>query len=338
MISPPDADAVISYFQQCPESPDGKKMAFTIFYQPDSMGIVVKDLNSGELKTINKIKGQVRHTGAHPIWIDNESLIYGSPSEYVIYHHNIITGAIRQYPGGKISDYSLINKKLLFVNSNKNMGQVGVYTMDFSSNEGDCVVSLDDVATLKEEIGTINPLNYWRIDHPYWSPNGKKILFQIKTDKNKSTKKDDYIFYADEYGEHIHFIGRKPMHVQWWDNESVFGHDWQDKEDYYMRRYDLKGNLVEELSGPGCHGAVSPDRQWIVTESWYGSDPIRVFLYRKGKTNHEKLLFEQKAIVNGIEFWKVRSHVHPAFSRDGKKVYFNGQGADGKSKVWRYSL
>ena len=128
------------------------------------------------------------------------------------------------------------------------------------------------------------------------------------------------------------------MHVQWWDNKSLFGHDWHDKGDYHMRRYDLKGALLEEISGPGCHGAVSPDRNWIVTESWYGSDPIKVFLYKKGETEPAKLLYWQRAVVKGIKFWDVRSHIHPAFSRDGKRVYFNGQGSDGKSKVWCYDL
>lgn len=338
MVSPPAADAVISYFQQCPESQDGEKIAFTIFYPPDSMEIVVKNFSSGEIWSVNIIKGQARHSGAHPVWADSETLIYGSPSEYEIYHHNLKTGTIKKYAGGQISDYSVANNKLLFINKNINKGKVGFYLLDFNTNEIRCLVSVEDVVKLKNEIGTENPVEHWRIDHPYWSPDGKKINFQIKTKKDKSTREDDYIFYSDENGENIHFIGKKPMHVQWWDNQSVFGHDWQDKMDYNMRRYNLEGKMIEEISGPGCHGAVSPNRAWVVTESWYGSDPIKVYLYKKGETNPSKLLFEQPAIVNGIEFWEVRSHIHPAFSRNGKKVYFNGQGADGKSKVWCYDL
>jgi Tol biopolymer transport system component len=338
IISPTNADAVISYFQQCPESPDGKKAAFTIFHSPDSMEVVIKIMATGEIISIAKIKGQARHSGAHPVWANNETLIYGSPSEYEIYHHNIESGKATKYVGGQISDYSEKNKKLLFINKNSDRGKVGIYVLDFSTNTSKCLVSVQDVALLKDEIGTKNPVEYWRIDHPYWSPDGKKINFQIKTAKDQSTRKNDYIFYADENGRDIYFIGRKPMHVQWWDNNSVFGHDWQDKMDFHMRRYDLKGKMLEELSGPGCHGAVSPNRNWIVTESWYGSDPIKVFLYQKGETVPAKLLFQQQAVVNGIKFWELRSHIHPAFSRDGKSVYFNGQGSDGKSKVWCYDL
>ena len=71
IFSSPEADAVISYFQQCPESPDGIKAAFTIFHSPDSMEVVMKILANGELKSVNKIKGQHRHSGKHPVWADN---------------------------------------------------------------------------------------------------------------------------------------------------------------------------------------------------------------------------------------------------------------------------
>jgi len=338
LISSPNDDAVISYFQQCPESPDGKRVAYTIFHVPDTMEVVVKELASGKTTSVAKIKGQSRHNGAHPVWANNETLIYGSPSEYEIYYHSIKNNKIKKYAGGQISDYSEKNNKLLMINNNPGKGKTGIYMLDFNTKVSKCLISVEEVATLKETIGTKNPVEYWRIDHPYWSPNGKKILFQIKTAKDKSTKNDDYIFYADENGQNINFIGRKPMHVQWWDDESVFGHDWQDKMDYHMRRYNLKGKMLEELSGPGCHGAVSPNRNWIVSESWYNSDPIQVFLYKKGDPEAMKLIYQQPAIVNGIKFWEVRSHIHPAFSRDGKKVYFNGQGSDGKSKVWCYDL
>jgi Tol biopolymer transport system component len=302
------------------------------------MEVVVKILATGEIKSIAKIKGQHRHSGTHPVWADDEILIYGSPSEYEIYHHNIKTGAIMKYAGGQISDYSPVNNKLLYINKNIEKEKIGIYALDFSTNTSTCLVTREEVALLKEKIGTKNPVEHWRLDHPYWSPDGKKINFQIKTFKDKSLREHDYIFYTDEYGKDIHYIGLKPMHVQWWDNNSVFGHDWQDKKDYHMRRYDLEGTMLEEITGPGCHGAVSPNRSWVVTESWYGSDPIKVFLYKRGETNPVKLIFQQPAVVNGIKFWEVRSHIHPAFSRDGKKVYFNGQGSDGKSKVWCYDL
>ncbi len=334
MISPADANAVIAYYHQCPEDPTGEKVAFTIFHEPDTMEVVVKDIVSGKISSVAKIGGRERHMGAHPIWADKNTLIYCSHSEYVIYRHNIKTGEIRKYPGGLISDYSPVNNKLLFTNLYNPQMPIGMYILDFNTHESRCLVSVQDLAPLKDEIGTQNPMEHWRIDHPFWSPDCKMINFEIKTAKGKSTRTDDYYFYCDTNGKNIYLVGYKPMHLQWWDNESIFGHDWQDRIDYHMRRYDLKGKVLEELSGPGCHGTVSPDRKWIVTESWYGSDPVKVFLYKKGEIESTKILFQQPATVNGIKFWDVRSHVHPAFSRDGKKVYFNGQGDDGKSKVW----
>lgn len=338
IISPPDGDAVTAYFQQFPDNPSGNKIAFTVFHAPDTMEVMVRDLVSGAFTSVAKIKGQGRHVGAHPIWVDDHTLIYSTFIKKGIYRHDLKTGIVEQYEGNDISDYSPANNKLLFISKDQSKGPVGVYVLDFNTKETKCLVSVKDIAPLKSEIGTENPVEYWKLIHPYWSPDGKKINFQITTAKNKSTAKDDYSFYCDENGKNIHFIGRKPIHPQWWDNESIYGHDWQDKKDYHARRYDLKGKVLEELSGPGCHGTVSPDRKWVVTESWYDSDPIEVFLYKKGETRPTGMLFTQPATVNGIKFWETRSHVHPAFSRDGKKVYFNAQGADGKSKVWCYDL
>ncbi len=338
LLSPPDGDAVVSYFHQFADSPDGQRVVFTVFDSPESMQVVVMDLRNGAMTRIASVAGQNRHTGAHPLWISDHALIYCSGADYKIYYHDLRTGKIVAFDGGHISDYSSVNRKILYKNNDPSKEPVGIYEIDLNTGIRRRLICLSEVAKLKSEIGTENSVRYWRLDHPYWSPDGDKILFQVKTSSGKSNARDDYIFFADARAEQIHFIGNKPMHVQWWDNESVFGHDWQEAKDYHMRRWNLDGELIEELSGPGCHGTVSPDRQWIVTESWYRSDPINVYLYRRGEVVPRKQIFSQPAVVQGKSFWDIRSHVHPTFSRDGKRVFFNGQGVDGQSKVWVFEL
>ena len=186
MISPENDDAVISYFQQCPESPDGKKVAFTIFCSPDSMELMVKNRDDGKLTSIAKVRGQHRHSGTHPVWADNETVIYGSSTEYEVYRHNIKTGEVRKFRGGQISDYSPLNNKVLLINNNEKFGKVGIYVLDVKNGDTKCLISRDDIAPLKDEIGTKNPVEYWRLDHPYWSPDGKKINFQIMPLRRRS--------------------------------------------------------------------------------------------------------------------------------------------------------
>lgn len=338
MLSPEGADAVLSYFHQFAESPDGKHVAYTLFDPPERMLIVIQTLDTGKLTPVAMVRGQDRHTGAHPLWVDNHSLIYCSGADYKIYHHNLKNGNVVEYAGGQISDYSPVNKKVLYNNNNAEMEEEGIYVIDLENASKEQLISIEEASGLKRETGTKNAVKHWRFSHPYWSPGADKILFQIKTSSGKSNAKDDYLFYTDPEATEIHYIGKKPMHVQWWDNDSVFGHDWHEKDDKHMRRWDLNGKMIEELSGPGCHGTVSPDRKWVASESWYKSDPIILNLYDKGKTGPAKELFRQPAVVKGKVFWEIRSHVHPSFSRDGKRVYFNAQGEDGQSKVWYVDL
>ncbi len=342
LISPAGEDAVISYFHQFPDSPDGKKLVFSIFRADNKMDIVVKDLITEQFFTINTVNGIQRHSGAYPIWIDNETLAYNSNQDNIIYIHNIYSGELDQYEGSQLSDYSAINHKLLFKSKGKNDEDKHIYVLDLKTKSISSLINIEAVKHLTEEIGTKIPVEGWNFDHPYWSPDANKIMFQIKAKiKSKSgvtKKREAYYLFANADGSNIRFVGPKPMHIQWWDNESIFGFE-TGNNIHHLNRHDLFGKIIEEdVVGHGNHGTISPDRQWIVTDNWYQSDPIQVFLYRKGSVNPTKVLFQQPNVVNGKNFWDVHSHIHPAFSRDGTKVYFNGMAKDGLSKVWCYDL
>lgn len=344
LVSPVGQDAVISYFHQFPDSPDGKRLVFTIFKDNQTSDIVVKDLEKQEFYTVNTVSGANRHSGAYPLWIDNETLAYhNSNQDNTIFIHNIVTGKIDEYQGSQISDYSSVNNKILYKTRSENVGEKHIYVIDLTTKTTSPLISIEDVQHFKEEMGAEIPVKQWNFDHPYWSPDGKKIMFQIKAklrnDKGKAVKRVANLFFADADGSNITFAGPKPMHVQWWDNENFFGYETDNKGPHHMNIYDQQGNVViEDITGHGNHGTVSPNREWIVTDTWYRTDPIKVHVYKKGETSPTKLLFQQPNIVNGKNFWDVHSHIHPAFSRDGKKVYFNGMSSDGLSKVWCYDL
>lgn len=344
LMSPAGEDAVIAYFQQFADSPDGKKFVFSIFRDNGTMDVVIKDLETDEFFTLNTVNGIERHSGAHPIWIDNETLAYSSDKDNIIYIHNIYTAKVDQYKGSQISDYSSVNNKLLFKTKGKNNEDKQIFILNLSSKIIEPFFNIDDVLPFKDKMGTTIPLEGWNFDHPLWSPDGKKLMFTIKAkEKTKSGEKkktEEYLFFADADGSNISFFGARPMHEQWWDNETFYGYrPGRGKVDRHMDMYDLKGNMIKkDITGHGNHGTVSPNREWIVTDTWYKTDPIKVLLYQKGNTNPTKVLFQQPKVVKGKDFWEVHSHIHPTFSRDGKKVYFNGMAKDGLSKVWSYDL
>ena len=171
----------------------------------------------------------------------------------------------------------------------------------------------------------------WDLGHASWSPETSKIAFVVKN----GSRLEGFVFYADPDGSNLKLFGAKPMHWVFYDNKSFFGHDdKRDKKDKHMRLWNLDGEIIEELSGYGCHGTISPDGNWIATESWYRSNPVHLYLYKRGETKPYKILATQDNDV-----WNYRSHVHPAFSRDGMRVYFNYDAPGSKgSQVYAYDL
>jgi hypothetical protein len=53
-----------------------------------------------------------------------------------------------------------------------------------------------------------------------------------------------------------------------------------------------------------------------------GSDPVDIFLYYRGHVAPTRIL------ATTSPSWQYQVHVHPAFSRDGKRVYVNYNGPD----------
>ena len=309
------------YVQQNPESPDGTRVVYSSLKKADKATDVFVCARDGSAQVkIGRVAGFEAHNGANAIWIDNETVAF-SEGEAEVYLVHLPDLKVRTFTGS-IDEYSPANGKIIFcVRANEKL-DAGIYALDVKTGERTCLVTMASMERFAPAMNRPFDPKLWHFSHPCWSPDGKRIIFEIKAGA-KSTNKDDYLLHAKADGRDVTLIGLKPMHPHWWDNETVFGHDWQQKNDKHFRRWGLDGKVIDELAGAGCHGAVSADRQWIVTESWYGADPINLRLLRRGQVEPVATLYSQKRKVRGRDFWGVRSHVHPAFSADGKRVYFN---------------
>jgi hypothetical protein len=135
-------------------------------------------------------------------------------------------------------------------------------------------------------------------------------------------------------GGDIRFFGPKPMHFAWYDNESIMGHDNQinDRQpnDKSARRWSLDADYIETLAGPGNHLAASFNRELFASESWYGSDPVVLKIFRKGET--KQFWFDK--VGDDIIVWELGNHVNPSFSRDGKRVYYHKNTGTRESQAW----
>jgi Tol biopolymer transport system component len=323
--------AVLNYFHVFPDSVDGEQVAYSRF--PNGPGkensgpcdVMVCDRDGGNQRQVGSSQSARHHRGACPTWIEKKRLAY--EDEGTVHIVDVTNGERVSFPGG-VDNYSPALGKIFFCDNRE--GSKTVCSVDVSSGKLDTLVRMEQMARFAPLGGVPFSQQVWRFAHAYVTPDGSKIAFAVF---NRAPQ-EAFVFLADPDGANVRPFGPKPMHWTFYDNDSFFGHDdKRDIKDTFMRRWDLEGNILEVLSGPGCHGTISPDRQWIVTESWYRSDPVEIYLYRRGEVQPRRILAEMAPT------WRLQAHVHPAFSRDGKRVFFNYNAPGGRgSQVVCYDL
>lgn len=316
-ISPAGAFAVHNYFHVCPESPDGRRVAYSLYPDgpcPGNAGpcdVMVCDREGTRHRKVGAAGAAVHHVGARPTWIDDDRLAYQDVATHTLHIVNVDTLQEVVYEGG-VDNYSPVLGRMYYCEGRPD--RKSVRYLDLATGDTHTAVRLEEMARFGPLGGKPCTPEDWRFAHAYIAPDGSRIAFAIFVGLRPERA---YVFIAQPDGSDVRFYGPKPMHWTFHDPDSLFGHDQQDVKDHWMRRWDLQGNILEVLSGPGCHGTISPDGRWIVTEDWYASDPVNILLYRRGEREPHRVLATMSPT------WHLQVHVHPAFSRDGRRVYVN---------------
>lgn len=308
------------YFSISPENLSGTKVAYSLCPTenlnrtkltkgPGQLWICNTD--GSDQQKIADIGSMDEHRGAQAIWLDDNRIAYHDRKGFLC---NItdLNGNIVSYLGD-VNDYCPSNNLIIFKVSNpKNMQGEGVYTIDTETGETKKIIDLEDYKDWT--LGGEEYNSKWFIDHPYWNPDGTKFGFVIKTDKAGG-----FLFTADADGSNRVFFGPKPLHWRWYDDDTVYGHDESNgNKQHYLKHWDVYGNCIETLGGSGNHGTLSPDKSWVVTDSWHKENGfIRLKLFSTGNVSEEAIIDQQPGKSTGY------SHMHPAFSWDGKRVYYN---------------
>jgi len=348
-VSPPSGRATeIGCFGTSPESPDGRRIVYVAFdWQREEKGANFSKgalyLCDADLTTPVKLKDLTRvrwHDGAMQIWLDNDTLAY---MDYLPEKKYYVTYVIRKngdpvagpFEGG-LGHGDTPNGSVLMVVDKKqypngsNLGSNGLYL--YKNGAVTQVVNTEkDLGPLKGRLKGGDVPADWVIYHPQLSTKGNHISIRLDTAKgveNLVTCK------LDGTDVRLFETVKKPLHQQWYDDTTLFAHQRGGGPDQLKgQRWDRDGKHIETLSGPGNHLGMSPDRKYLVSENIYKSDPVVMKLYRTGNTEPLAVLMN----VPAGSIWNRSTHVNPAFSRDGKHVYFN-KPVDGMPQVNRIDL
>lgn len=340
-------------FGNSPESPDGKTIVYVAFdwkAQPKP-GIPSKSgfskgalyVCDSNLKNHVKIRDLNRarwHDGAMQIWLDNDTLAY---MDYLPARDCFVTYVVRKNGDlvlgpleGSLGHGDTPNNSVLLIVDGKkypkgsSLGRRGLYL--YKAGTVTQVVDLEkDLGKLKALYKDSDEPADWMIAHAELSPKGTYI--SIRLDPKKGQEKV-VTCRADGSDVRPFNTPAKPLHQQWYDDTTIFGHKRGGGPDHLQcQRWDRDGKYIETLAGPGNHMGLSPDRRYLVSENIYTSDPVVMKLYRAGHTEPLAILMN----VPQGPIWVNGTHVNPAFSQDGRYVYFN-MPVDGAPQLHRIDL
>ena len=332
----------LSIYDTNPESPDGKYICFIKYPEiahgghlemPVKANVMLKNRTTGTTRMIFEVSCN-NHNGVNAIWVNDSLLAFqvNDFKDFAVYNIRsnrsvcgLIEGELGHKSFGNLLFFTVCNARLLVYDTTRTLypsRREGIYSLNCITGEITQVVRKDDMI---EAFVAQNPnvsKNETKILHVEPNPQNDKIMFdyRYRSDPAKAWISLHGFVYANGTG--IRWIKERPMHVVWFDDNTMFGVDTEDRE-HKIYRYDLYGKKLEMLGGTSTHVGASPNREWYVGESdFYKPEEdgsTRVYLYKRGEKKPVALLSEWK---NTKITWTWVAHVNPAFSTDGKRVYF----------------
>lgn len=325
-----------------------------------SIELLLYDIKNNIYTKIDDIYSYNWQQGCKLMWIGESKFIYNNYDEinnkYVskIYNINTKKFTVIDYPIYDIykddyalslnferlnllrPDYGYINKKQTTINWNENKGD-GIYYIDIKKNSSKLLINIDKVIQLHYK-KTMNSAKH-KFNHIMISPNGSRFMFLHRW--FVGDRKFDSLIVADIDGTNIKCISDDDMvsHCFWNNENEIFGYlrDKKDGDRYFMldtltSKKTIIGKDIIDQFGDG-HPNISNDN--IIFDTYPNKSRMKeLYLFNLRNNNLTKL----GEFFESFEFYEeTRCDLHPRFSYDGKKVFFDSV-HEGKRQLYMMDL
>ncbi len=344
LVGPEGLDSTFSYYNTSPESPDGNLISYVVIldeqndrYQRLNGELWVCNTSLLEHRKVTDLNDFISHNGVNAQWIDNNSILYFDEGQVKAVNLNgeQIISPFEAFSLG----HEPFGDKFLYSKISEETNLYTIYEFDISSNTHRLVADASAFNGILNvySFSELRPIWDRRIRHLKYSPDGTKIAFRL--DMGDEGETDNHLVTMTMNGEDIQFFGPKPMHFAWYDNETIMGHDNQIDDgmpnNKSTRRWTREGEFMETIAGPGNHLSSNEDRSLFATESWYGENPVILKAYKRGQTNP---FWQETVSSDNFSVWELGNHINPAFSRNGKRLYYRKNSASGQSQAYMVVL
>jgi len=341
-ISDGRSPAIHSYYDICPEQPDGDLVLLSVWDDnliPGPARVAIGDRHGGPLEIHETSVFSQGHTGRYPMWIDPEHIAYhrGIESQAAGWCvRNLSSGQEVDHPGG-LRQFDVQRKQGLVL-------MKGDATNPHGYNQDVCIIdqsgkevsrlSVSDARQAHADPDSLPASEELNFMNAKWSYDGT-CFFVVFTDelflKGKEGLRTKFkcLIVADADGGNVRFLQDFTHHPHWSpDNSFAFavmaregaGNSSQDIC-AFDRETGAMRTLLENVAG--IHPTLLPDGKHLIIDEFNSPEKGQAQLVRWDLATARK---EVLVRFNHQDYGHSDGHhPHPVLSRDGRRIYFNAQ-------------
>lgn len=338
-LTPVVADAgrhtIHSYFNTCPESPDGTKVVF--FSSTDPTGetgdVVIRDRATGDETTIARdIHVEDAHRVACQQWVSGgRRVVYHGQrgDDWLVWVYDLEKGRERELARDRLAGWGTPDGDLVPLyglhwspGEHRDLELVNVATGEIRS-----VYGIDAAAAASPWVAKTFGDRPLSIFFPVLSPHADRVFFKLAAsaggDPRSSQASDRYGLVCYDLAQEKVLLSREPWgHPAWSpDNRTIV--------ESHNKLIDVETGAVTKITalpdfGAG-HPSASPDGRVMVTDTLMdklGGERRDWGVVVADMRTGEMVLLDHFSGQGGARSWRV-PHPHPIFSADGRRIYYN---------------
>ena len=217
-------------------------------------------------------------------------------------------------------DYGYRNLPLPSMDEMNDLEHDGIWRVDYADGRRCLIHSLKEIITCEPKAIFSSCLH--KVNHVMIRPDGKGFIFIHRFYQGK--RRFDRLMYSDFHSLKVLADDGMVSHCCWIDEKTVFGYlRFEGRDGFY--RYSLDTGEMKYCPEPSEYnmgdGHPSCWKDWIVFDSYPDKSRMQHLTLYNWRTNE---------IVPLLEVWQnvcykgqTRCDLHPRFSADGRKVFFD---------------
>jgi len=197
----------------------------------------------------------------------------------------------------------------------------GIYWMDLETGEHRLIINLDQMARMDPR-PTMEGAEHW-FNHLQFNNDGTRFIFLHRW-QAEGQPRGHRMYTANPDGTGIHrVVDGLISHFDWRDPAHIIG--WAGAEDFSDCAFRLFTDETDdsEILGEGIltqdgHCSYSPDKQWVLNDTYPDQDEMRtLMLYHPGRNER----IDVGRFLSPKEYsGPIRCDLHPRWNRDGTRV------------------